>query len=175
MARYGIVPRAEIAREVIFSGTPSQVVNLPAFIRWLFAAAVIVAGYVFALNRWPVPWFAPAIALLLVGTSMLLVYLQTAFTEFIVDTERITCRQGILNRRVSSIELFRIQDVTSVHPWWQRLFGIGAVVVMTSDSNNPVWRLPGMKDAERLRDELNRAAIALRDVKGIREVNMGRV
>ena len=68
-----------------------------------------------------------------------------------------------------------IQDVTSVHPWWQRIFGIGAVVVMTSDSNNPVWRLPGMKDAEQLRNELNRAAIALRDVKGVREVNMGRV
>jgi hypothetical protein len=32
-----------------------------------------------------------------------------------------------------------------------------------------------MKDAEQLRNELNRAAIALRDVKGVREVNMGRV
>lgn len=175
MARYGIVARAEIAREVIFSGTPSQVVNLPAFIKWLSVATLIIAGYAFALTRGPVPWFAPALALLLVGLSMILVYLQTAFTEIIIDTERITCRQGILNRRVSSIELFRIQDVTSVHPWWQRLFGIGAVVVMTSDSNNPVWRLPGMQHAEQLRDELNRAAIALRDLKGVREVNMGRV
>ncbi|MDR6449644.1 putative membrane protein YdbT with pleckstrin-like domain [Paraburkholderia terricola] len=175
MARYDIVSRAEIAREVIFSGTPSQVVNLPTFIKWLVVAALIVAGYVFALTRWPVPWFAPALALLLVALGVLLAYLQTAFTEIIIDTERITCRQGILNRRVSSIELFRIQDVTSVHPWWQRLFGIGAVVVMTSDSNNPVWRMPGMQHAEQLRDELNRAAIALRDVKGVREVNMGRV
>jgi hypothetical protein len=55
------------------------------------------------------------------------------------------------------------------------MFGIGAVVVMTSDSNNPVWRLPGMKGAEQLRSELNRAAIALRDVKGVRELNMGRI
>ncbi|WP_421380939.1 PH domain-containing protein (plasmid) [Paraburkholderia sp. DD10] len=175
MARYGTIARAEIAREVIFSGTPSQVVNLPTFIRWLVVAALIIAGYVFALTRWPVPWFTPALALLLVGLGVLLAYLQTAFTEIIIDTERITCRQGILNRRVSSIELFRIQDVTSVHPWWQRLFGIGAAVVMTSDSNNPVWLMPGMQHAEQLRDELNRAAIALRDVKGVREVNMGRV
>jgi hypothetical protein len=48
-------PRAEIAREVILRRTPSHVVNLAAFIRWLVAAAVIVVGYVFALNRWPVP------------------------------------------------------------------------------------------------------------------------
>ena len=55
LARYGIVPRAEIVREVILSGTPSHVVNLPAFIRWLVAGAVTVIGYVFPLNRWPVP------------------------------------------------------------------------------------------------------------------------
>jgi membrane protein YdbS with pleckstrin-like domain len=115
------------------------------------------------------------LAVLLVLGGIGLAYLQVKFTEFENDVERITCRKGILNRTVQSVELFRIQDVTSVHPWWQRMFGIGAVVVMTSDSNNPVWRLPGMKDAEQLRNELNRAAIALRDVKGVREVNMGRV
>jgi hypothetical protein len=49
------------------------------------------------------------------------------------------------------------------------------VIVLTKDSNNPQWRLPGMCNAEQLRDELNIAASALRDAKGIREVNMGRV
>jgi hypothetical protein len=32
-----------------------------------------------------------------------------------------------------------------------------------------------MRNAEQLRQDLNIAAIALRDAKGIREVNMGRV
>ncbi|CAG9255259.1 hypothetical protein PCAR4_390089 [Paraburkholderia caribensis] len=49
------------------------------------------------------------------------------------------------------------------------------MIALTSDSNNPHWRLPGMRDAEQLRDSLNLAAIALRDAKGIREVNMGRI
>jgi hypothetical protein len=65
--------------------------------------------------------------------------------------------------------------VTSLHPWWQRPFGVGTVVVMTSDSNNPVWYLPGIPNAEEMRNDLNRAAIRLRDRKGIQEVNMGRV
>jgi hypothetical protein len=39
LARYGIVPRAEIVREVILNGTPSQVRNLPAFNRWLVVRA----------------------------------------------------------------------------------------------------------------------------------------
>ncbi|KNH07070.1 hypothetical protein BRCH_01058 [Candidatus Burkholderia brachyanthoides] len=74
------------------------------------------------------------------------------YTEVIIDAERITRRRGILNRTVSSLELFRIQDVTSLHPWWQRPFGVGTVVVVTSDSDNPVvWFLPGIANAEEMR------------------------
>jgi hypothetical protein len=41
----------------------------------------------------------------------------------------------------------------------RRRFGVGAVVVMTSDSNNPPWQLPGMRNAEQIHDELKRAAV----------------
>lgn len=175
MARFGIVQKTAVAKQVIFSGTPSQVINVPAFAKGIVAMVIILTAYIYSIGRWPVPWFVPIAAVVIVTAGVGLAYLQTAFTEIIIDTERITRRQGILNRRVSSLELFRIQDVTSVHPWWQRPFGVGAVVVMTSDSNNPLWKLSGMQNAEQLRDELNQAAIALRDFKGIREVNMGRI
>ena len=139
------------------------------------AILAISIGFGYASSQWPVPWFIPVLAVLPVLGGIGIAYLQVIFNEFEIDVERITCRKETLNRMVQSVELFRIQDVTSVHPWWQRMFGIGAVVVMTSDSNNPVWRLPRMTHAEQLRNELNRAAIPLRDVKGVREVNMGRV
>lgn len=163
------------ARQVLFHGKPSQVINLPDLLAGILAVAVVEVGFVYASRHWNI---LPAVAIapaLLVALRVCVQYLRTAFTEVIIDAERITRRRGILNRSVSSLELFRIQDVTSLHPWWQRPFGIGTVVVMTSDSNNPVWFLPGIPDAEQMRDDLNRAAIALRDHKGIREVNMGRV
>jgi uncharacterized membrane protein YdbT with pleckstrin-like domain len=95
-------------------------------------------GFGYASTQWPVPWFIHVPAVLLVLGGIGLAYLQVKFTEFEIDVERITCRKGILNRTVQSVELFRIQDVTSVHSWWQRMLGIGAIVLMTSDSNNPV-------------------------------------
>jgi uncharacterized membrane protein YdbT with pleckstrin-like domain len=163
-----------IAPGVIFSGTPSEIVNLPTYLKAGVGAIVVFAAYLYALTRWTVPWFAPVVALLAIAAGVV-TCLRTAYTEIIIDTARIACRQGILSRRVQSLELFRIQDVTSLHPWWQRPFDIGTVLALTSDSNIPQWRLPGMRGAEQLRGELNRAAIALRDAKGIREVNMGRV
>lgn len=163
------------ASRVLFHDRPSQVINLPDLLGGILAVIVLEIAYVFASQHWRL---TPAIALVpvvLIGWRIAIAYLRTAFTEVIIDAERITRRRGILNRTVSSLELFRIQDVTSLHPWWQRPFGIGTVVVMTSDSNNPVWFLPGIANAEEMRNDLNRAAIALRDRKGIREVNMGRV
>lgn len=62
------------------------------------------------------PWFAPVDALLAIAVGGVIACLRTAYTEIIIDTARITCRQGILSRRVQSLELFRIQDVTSLHP-----------------------------------------------------------
>ncbi|MBN3856696.1 PH domain-containing protein [Paraburkholderia sp. Ac-20340] len=168
--------------DVIFSGTPSQIVNLATFIKSLAAVVIVIVGYQYAIARVAVPWYVPAALLLLIAGGAAIEYLKTAFTHITIDTAhitidtaRITCRQGILNKRVESLELFRVQDVTSLHPWWQRPFGIGTVIALTSDSNNPHWRLPGMRNAEQLRQDLNIAAIALRDAKGIREVNMGRV
>lgn len=61
------------------------------------------------------------------------------------------CAVWHLARMAASPELFRIQEVASLHSWWQWPFGIGNVIVLTSDSNNPHRRLPGMREAEQLR------------------------
>jgi len=64
----------------------------------------------------------PVIALVLVICGIGTAYLKTAFIQIIIDTERITVREGILNKRITSLELFRIRDLTSIHPCGQRLF-----------------------------------------------------
>ncbi|KVE37230.1 PH domain-containing protein [Burkholderia sp. TSV86] len=160
---------------VIFEGSPSQVVNLPTLTGNALAAVVVLIAGHFASARWHVTPLVGVVPALLLVVRALFACLQTAFVEIRIDVERITYRQGILNKEVSSLELFRIQHVTSFHPWWERPFGVGTVIVATSDSDAPRWRLAGLPDAEALRADLNRAAIALRDRKGIREVNMGRV
>lgn len=123
MTRFATLHRnraVAVVDSVIFSGRPSQVVNLPAYVKSVVSAIIVFAGYLYVTTRWPVPWYAPLAALLLIGLGVVVAYLRTACTEIAIDTARITCRRGIFNRQVQSLELFRIQDVTSLHPWWQR-------------------------------------------------------
>jgi F0F1-type ATP synthase assembly protein I len=67
-------------------------VNLPAYVKSVVAAIIVFAGYLYATTRWPVPWFAPLIVLLLIGVGVVVAYLRTACTEIIIDTARITCK-----------------------------------------------------------------------------------
>jgi protein-S-isoprenylcysteine O-methyltransferase Ste14 len=110
MARYGIVPRSEPINAVIFQGTPSQLISLPAFIKGAVAILAIGIGFGYASSQWPVPWFIPVLAVLLVLGGIGLAYLQVKFTEFEIDVERITCRKGILIERcrASSCSGFRM-------------------------------------------------------------------
>jgi hypothetical protein len=111
-----------MANQVIFSGAPSQVCNLPAILKGCAVMTVIGAIHVCTSNAFPLQWhvlLAQAGAVLIgVGVP----FVKTAFTRIVIDTEQITWTQGILHRRVSSLKLSRIQGTTSIHPWWRRWF-----------------------------------------------------
>jgi len=160
---------------VIFHGTPSQVINLPDLLGIFGAIGVLGVVFAWVSTRWAVSPAVIVVSALVCLAYLALICVQTAFTEIVIDMERITCREGIVTRKVSSVELFRIQNVVSLQPWWQRFFNVGTIVVTTSDPAFPRWYLHGMVDAQRLRNMLNWSAIALRDRKGIRELNIGRV
>ncbi|MGF6971561.1 hypothetical protein OKW43_008656 [Paraburkholderia sp. WC7.3g] len=109
----------------IFHGTPSQIINLPDLFATSATLGTLGVLFSWVVTRWPV---SPAVVIapfLLCLARLALVFVETALTEIVIDMERITCRQGILTRKVSSLGLFRIQDVISLHPWWQRVFNVG--------------------------------------------------
>jgi len=143
-----------MARQVIFSGAPSQVINIPAFLKGGAVIALVAAIHLYASDEFPFQWRLVLIQALAVMFGVGLPFLKTALTEIVIDTERITWTQGILRRRVSSLDLSLIRGVTTVHPWWQRLFGTGSVILKTSDPAHPVRRLPGIRNAEQLRRRL---------------------
>ncbi len=146
-----------MANQVIFSGAPSQACNLPALLKGGVVMAMIGGIHAATSNSFPLQWnvlLAQAGAVL-IGVG--LPFVKTAFTRIVIDTARITWTQGILHRRVSTLELSRIQCITSIHPWWQRVFGTGSIILTTNDAAHPVRRLPGIRNADQLCKRLDEA------------------
>jgi hypothetical protein len=89
MPRFATVNRdraVTVVEEIIFSGRPSQVINLPAYLKGIIGAIIVLAACLYTATRWPVPWYAPLIALVIIAVSVVLAYLRTACTEVIIDT-----------------------------------------------------------------------------------------
>lgn len=143
-----------MGRQVIFSGAPSQVINIPAFLKGGVVIALVGAIHLYASNEHLFQWRLLLLQAAAVMIGVSLPFLKTALTEIVIDTERITWTQGILRRRVSSLDISRIRGVTTVHPWWQRMFGTGSIILKTNDPAHPVRRLPGIRNAEQLRKRL---------------------
>ena len=152
-----------MANQVIFSGAPSQACNLPALLKGSAVMAMIGAIHVCTSNSFPLQWhvlLAQAGAVL-IGVG--LPFVKTAFTRIVIDTARITWTQGILHRRVSTLELSRIQHIAAIHPWWLRLFGTGTIILTTNDLAHPVRRLPGIRNADELCKRLGEAVAMQRE------------
>ena len=80
--------------------------------------------------------------------------------------------QGVFSRRTDSLELYRVKDASFVQPFVMRLVGIGIVELETSDATTPVLQIRGVPDADALRERILKAVDAVRDRKGVRELDV---
>jgi membrane protein YdbS with pleckstrin-like domain len=162
--------------QFLFGGPPVWMVNLPYFlVQALGGTALVVVGYLAALIGISAAWPVVSVCLGMLGLTVLFRLIETRLQVLVVDSERMTYRRGIFTRVTGSVELYRIQTVECTSMLWERMLGFGTLVVYSSDANHPYWEIPGIRRVDEKRFLLNRAAIALRDARGIREINMGRV
>ncbi len=98
-------------------------------------------------------------------------WLRIVNERYIITTERIRLSQGIFNRTVDEIELYRVRDVRLEQPLWQRLFSLGNLILMTTDSSSPTVTLRAIANADQLWNQIRQHAELCRRQKGISEVD----
>lgn len=132
----------------IWSGTPSQVVNLGVFIVCILLFFLVIPLF-YALWRW----------------------LVVKFTKYELTTERLRTRYGVLNRKTDELELYRVRDYKLDQPLFLRLFSLGNLILTTSDKSHPVVVIRAIPNGEQLREMLRTHVEACRVAKRVREVD----
>ncbi|MBA2408575.1 MAG: PH domain-containing protein [Gammaproteobacteria bacterium] len=133
----------------IWNGTPSQVINLPAF---------ILLGLFFWLV---IPVF-----------MMLWKWLVVKNTKYELTTERLKTRYGVLNKQMDEIELYRVRDYRFEQPFFLRIFSLGNVVMQTSDKSHPLVTIRAIPNGEELRERIRTHVEECRAHKGVREIDI---
>ena len=86
----------------------------------------------------------------------------------LILAKRITTTVGIFSRHKWDIELYRVKDSTVIEPFWQRLFGLGNIVITTNDTTTPSLTLEALPHAKDTREKLRAAIEECRDRKRVR-------
>ncbi|MBG69858.1 MAG: hypothetical protein CMN06_07030 [Roseibacillus sp.] len=158
---------SEEPEKAAWRGGPSQLVNLPAFV-----ASAMVAMIFFVVG----PNFQGVQNYIMLGALIPALWagwkwLTVRCHRFEISTERLKIFEGVLNRTVNEVELYRVKDTQIQQPILFRLFGLGHVILETSDRSHPRATLNAIKNPREVGEILRREVEALRDKKRVREVD----
>ena len=71
--------------------------------------------------------------------------LPLSFTRYRLSEDRIFCEKGLLNLHEEEVLLYRVRDLELRMSLGQRIFGVGSVVVHSSDKTMPTLELKNIK------------------------------
>ena len=135
--------------ELVWTGSPSQLVNTPVFIVCALLVWLIVPLFV-AIWKW----------------------LVVRNIRYELTSERIRLREGVLNKRLDEVELYRVRDYRLEQPFYLRIFSRGHITIRTTDTSNPVIVLRAIAGSEQVLELVRRHVEDCRARKNVRALDM---
>lgn len=145
----------------------------------LAGALAILGGGIYAGYGWQT---AVVLAVVL-GVYIAWTHLENRSSLFWIDDQRLFMRRGILMRSEEEIELYRIKDVKVSFSIIQQMFDNGTIQISSSDSSGRLAsaaphprtsiEVTNVRDARAIRAELRDRVEAIRQRRGVRELDIG--
>lgn len=127
---------------LLWEDRPSQLTNLSVFILWSWTIIV-----------------------------PLIHYLKTRFTIYQLFPQTIVLKTGILSQSIDNIELYRVRDYSIEKPFLLRFFGLGNIVLITTDKSMGNFMLHAIKEPENVYNQIRNLVESSRKRTGTREVD----
>jgi len=86
---------------------------------------------------------------------------------FRITNDRIEYEHGIFAKSVQNMDLWRIQDIAFNVNFFQRLFGLGRIIILSSDKDTPIITVGPIYNARQLYDKLKKAQLEADRRRGV--------
>jgi membrane protein YdbS with pleckstrin-like domain len=166
---------ADDKEEVYFEGSPllrgelGRAALFAAIGLILMAAPFVYRG--FTGEWWP--WWVN-VPLVVIGIGMMFVpLLLIKSIRYRVSNYRIDYERGILSRRVDTLELWHVDDLSLHQSLLDRMLGVGTITVRSNDKSTPTLLLSGVPHPRPLFDNLKQRVIAVKRQRGVIKMDMG--
>ncbi len=94
-------------------------------------------------------------------------WLDFKSTVFRITNDRVEYEHGILAKSVHNMDLWRVQDITFNASLVQRMFGLGRVIILSSDKDTPLITVGPIYNARPLYDKLKKAQLEADRRRGV--------
>jgi len=153
------------AEDELWSGSYSPKAMIGSFAA---AGVVTVVGLAFAVAAGGAGLFVGVIAAGVLWAALLLLLAYRRLTvRYRLTTFRFFHDTGLLSRVGNRIEVIDIDDVTVHQGFIERMFGVGTIIIQSSDRSDPELHLPGIDDAKQVADLIDGTRRAERHRRGL--------
>ena len=143
--------------EIVFEGHPSWRSVLGFYVAGLALVAVAVVVGLLASGT----ALAVVAGLVVLALVVLAGLVKRMATRYVITTERLHIRRGILARKTQETRVQRVQNVNTEQSFFERIMQVGTVDFDTAGSDDSEFRFIGVGDPEdvvRAVDRAQRAA-----------------
>ena len=98
-------------------------------------------------------------------------FLRIQTTQYTITDRRIIFQKGIFSVTNDEVELYRIKDIVLQLPFFLRIFSLGDILIVASERIRGASLLNAVPYPRQLKEELRRLVEAIRDKKGVREID----
>ena len=154
----------------IYAGTPSWkawygTYSLVALLAALGLAGAIVLG---AVAAQPVAAAVVGTVLALAAAALLVsVELRRRATKYRVTTRTIDIEEGVLARRINTLQLWRVRDVVFEQSLTQRMLGVATIRLVAHDDTSPKVLLAGLTNGREVFEEVKLAIDLARQSRNV--------
>jgi uncharacterized membrane protein YdbT with pleckstrin-like domain len=138
--------------KIIHQTCPSQIINLKHFLlSGLLAAVIIVLSL--SLNN-------PLILVLLAGPLGYAwwKWLLIKSTKLTITDQRLIVSQGVFSKFTNETELYRVRDTSIEEPLFYRMFGVGNIVVYSTDEAEGKLQFKAFQKPHWIKDQIRNYA-----------------
>ena len=98
--------------------------------------------------------------------------LPLSFTKYALGEDRLFLEKGFLNINADEVLLYRVRDLELNISLGQRIFGVGTVLVHSSDNSIPLLELTNIKNPREVKEMIHQAVESAKDKRRMRTMEV---
>ena len=159
---------------VFYEGSPKLRGEMPLLFKCIGAALLIAIVIVLMHMYWAgFPWYIAVPLWLIVPLVLFLPLVLVRKNRYRISNYRIDYEQGLLSKRIDTIELWHVDDVQMRQGLIDRMLGVGTINVHSNDSTTPVLALRSLPEPRKLYDAIKQRVIAVKRQRGVIKMDGG--